>query len=114
MFDSYTTIFFVNTWNLTMPICNDNLNLKVFAIKECEYCAHCGLWYTEGDTAYVEPVVTVPEHRKLGLARAVIYEACNRARNLGAKRATVLSGQAFYYRIGFECSSEVYRWEKQV
>lgn len=99
---------------LLKPTLNENLNLKVFAIKECEYCAHCGLWYTEGDTAYVEPVVTVPEHRKLGLARAVIYEACNRARKLGAKRATVLSGQAFYYRIGFVCSSEVYRWEKQV
>jgi hypothetical protein len=31
---------------------------------------------------------------------------------MGAKRATVLSDQEFYYRIGFTLSSEVHRWEK--
>lgn len=93
---------------------NINEDLKVFALQGDEYCAHCGMWYTEGNSAYVEPVVTVPRHRKQGLARAVIYEACNRARKMGAKRATVLSDQEFYYRIGFERSSEVYRWEKSL
>ena len=88
--------------------------IRTFSIHGAEYCAHCGLWYTEGDTAYVEPVATVPGHRKKGLAKAAIYEACNRARKLGAKRATVLSDQEFYYRIGFECSSEVYCWEKEI
>ena len=87
--------------------------LNTFAIADGEYCAHCGLWYTEGDTAYVEPVVTLPQHRKQGLAKATIYEGCNRARALGAKRATVLSDQVFYYRIGFKLSSEVYWWEKE-
>ena len=85
---------------------NVNMQLKTFAITNSEYCAHCGLWYTEGVSAYVEPVVTIPEHRKKGLAKAVIYEACKRAQNLGAKRATVLSDQEFYYKIGFKCSSE--------
>lgn len=93
---------------------NENAELKIFALRGDEYCAHCGLWYTEGDTAYVEPVVTVPQHRGQGLAKAVVYEACNRARKLGATRATVLSDQEFYHRIGFECSSEVYCWEKEV
>ncbi len=88
--------------------------IRLFAIKGSEYCAHCGLWYTEGDTAYVEPVATAPEHRKKGLAKAAIYEACRRARAMGAKRATVLSDQEFYYRIGFTLSSEVYRWERSV
>lgn len=55
-----------------IPHANDAL--KTFAIADCEYCAHCGLWYTAGDTAYVEPVATVPEHRKRGLAKAVVYE----------------------------------------
>ena len=90
-----------------------NQPIRTFAIAGDVYCAHCGLWYTEGDTAYVEPVATVPEHRKKGLAKAAIYEACNRARKLGAKRATVLSDQEFYHRIGFVCSSEVYCWEKE-
>lgn len=89
-----------------------NNSLKVFAFDDSEYCAHCGIWYTEGETAYIEPVVTVPRCRKQGLAKAVVYEALNRARESGAKRAVVLSGQEFYYRIGFEKSSEFYRWEK--
>ena len=38
-----------------------NEDLKTFAIAHNEYCAHCGLWYTTGVTAYVEPVATVPE-----------------------------------------------------
>lgn len=96
------------------PTPNENADLKVFAVQGDGYCAHCGLWYTEGDTAYVEPVVTVPQHRKQGLAKAVVYEACDRARKLGARRAIVLSDQEFYHRIGFECSSEVYCWEKKV
>lgn len=93
---------------------NENADLKVFAVAEDIYCAHCGLWYTEGDTAYVEPVVTVPQHRGQRLAKTVVYEACNRARKLGAKKAIVLSDQEFYYRIGFECSSEVYCWEREM
>ena len=84
---------------------------RTFAMDGEEYCAHCGLWYSEGNTAYVEPVATVPAHRQKGLAKAAIYEACNRARRLGALRATVLSDQTFYYRISFTLSSEVYRWE---
>ncbi|MBQ8236826.1 MAG: GNAT family N-acetyltransferase [Oscillospiraceae bacterium] len=94
------------------PTPNENADLKIFALQDGEYCAHCGLWYTEGDCAYVEPVVTVPQHRGQGLAKAVVYEACNRARKLGARRAAVLSDQEFYDRIGFESSSEVYCWEK--
>ena len=90
-----------------------NEDLKTYAIANNEYCAHCGLWYSTGDTAYVEPVATVPEHRKQGLAKAVIYEACTRANALGAKRATVLSDQEFYFRIGFKLSSEVYDWERK-
>lgn len=93
---------------------NENADLKIFVLQGGEYCAHCGLWYTEGDTAYVEPVVTVPQHRGQGLAKAALYESCNRARKLSAKRAIVLSDQEFYYRIGFECSSEVYCWEKKI
>ncbi|MBO5522110.1 MAG: GNAT family N-acetyltransferase, partial [Roseburia sp.] len=94
------------------PTPNEISALKVFALNKGEYCAHCGVWYTKGDTAYIEPVVTVPQHRERGLAKAVIYEAVRRAKTLGANRATVLSDQAFYYRIGFECSSEVYCWKK--
>ena len=95
---------------LLKRIPNANEDLKTFAIANNEYCAHCGLWYSTGDTAYVEPVATVPEHRKQSLAKAVVYEACARAKALGARRAIVLSDQEFYFRIGFTLSSEVYDW----
>ena len=100
-------------WNddFFKPTPNYNRAFSVFAMNIDEYCAHCGIWYTKGETAYIEPVVTIPECRNIGLAKAVVYEAMNRAKELGAKRAIVLSGKEFYYRIGFEISSEVYCWE---
>lgn len=92
------------------PSLNCNNKLKVFAINSGEYCAHCGIWYTKGDTAYIEPVVTIPQCRKIGLAKAVVYEALARVKELGAKRAIVLSDQEFYYKIGFEKSSTFGSW----
>lgn len=86
--------------------------IKVFVVKDGEYVAHCGVWYDAGDTAYIEPVVTVPEHRGKGLGRAVVYEAINRAKKRGAKRAIVYSGQEFYLRFGMVKSSEVGTWVK--
>ena len=86
--------------------------IKVFAIKDGEYAAHCGVWYNGGNTAYIEPVATVPEHRGKGLGKAVVYEAVNRAKEQGAKRAIVLSDQDFYKRLGMIKSSEVGTWVK--
>jgi GNAT superfamily N-acetyltransferase len=40
-------------------------------------------------SAYVEPVATVPEHQRLGLARATITEGLRRLKRLGATRAFV-------------------------
>lgn len=80
---------------------------KVFAIKNGIYAAHCGIWYYGGKTAYVEPVVTVPEYRQMGLGRAVVYEALRRVKERGAERAIVLSSQDFYLKIGLTKSSEV-------
>jgi GNAT superfamily N-acetyltransferase len=96
--------------DLLKPSPNCSGRLKVFALKSDEYCAHCGIWYTKGDTAYIEPVVTIPRCRNIGLAKAVVYEALGRARRAGAGRAIVLSTQKFYYKIGFENSSEYYSW----
>ena len=91
-----------------------NTELKVFAVDKNEYCAHCGCWYTQGDTAYIEPVVTIPRCRHLGLGRAVVYEAVNRARAMGARRAVVLSSQEFYYKLGFTESSEFCAWVRHL
>ncbi|MBQ6234411.1 MAG: GNAT family N-acetyltransferase [Clostridia bacterium] len=67
-----------------------------------EYAAFCCLWYSEKtDYAYVEPVCTIPRHRKKGLAKTLLYEAMDRARALGAKTAYVISDMPFYEKLGF-------------
>lgn len=87
--------------------------IKVFIIKDNEYVAHCGVWYDGGETAYIEPVVTVPEHRGKSLGKAVVYEALNRAKVRGAKRGIVLSDLEFYRHIGMTKSSEIGKWTKK-
>lgn len=86
--------------------------IKTFVMKDGDYVAHCGLWYHGNETAYIEPVVTVPEYRRKGLGRAVVYEALKRAKNQGAKRAIVISEQDFYYHIGMKLSSQVATFAK--
>ena len=67
-----------------------------------EGAAYCCLWFREGtDYAYVEPVCTIPAYRGRGAAKALLYEALNRARALGANRAYVISDQVFYEKLGF-------------
>jgi len=70
---------------------------------EGEFAAHCTCWYDERtDYAYVEPICTIPKYRGMGLGKAIILEALNRCRNLGAKEAFVISEQEFYKKLGFE------------
>ncbi len=55
-----------------------------------ELASVCTLWYDDVTrSACVEPVATVPEHRRLGLARANISEGLRRVQRLGATRAFV-------------------------
>ncbi|MBO4286126.1 MAG: GNAT family N-acetyltransferase, partial [Bacilli bacterium] len=48
------------------------------------------------------PVCVIPEYRGKGVAKAMIYEALNRARFLGAKKAYVISDMEFYEKLGFK------------
>ncbi len=77
-----------------------------------KYVAHCGMWYRPGDDyAYVEPVATVPEYRKMGLGKAAVLEAVKRCGKLGAKQAIVHSSQQFYFNIGFYPAYTETWWE---
>ena len=99
---------------LPRPHFNKQLSLAA-ATGGGEPVAFCGLWYLPGtDYAYVEPVCTVPEWRGRGAGRAVVSEALDRARSLGAKRAYVISDQAFYERLGFRPDRHyTFRWKKE-
>lgn len=80
-----------------------DLDLRILVIApNGDYAAHCGMWcISDSGYAYVEPVFTLPEYRKLGLGKAAVLEGVNRCGKLGAKQAYVFSSQQFYYNIGF-------------
>ena len=80
-----------------------NRDLCVAACNnEGELVSICGLWYSpKTDYVYVEPVCTIPSCRGQGVAKAVIHEALNRAKSLGAKKAYVISDMEFYSKLGF-------------
>lgn len=77
------------------------------------YAAHCGMWHEPG-TPYclVEPVCTVPDYRRMGLARASVLEGVRRCGERGAKVAYVGSRLPIYYAIGFRPASNDTWWER--
>jgi predicted N-acetyltransferase YhbS len=67
------------------------------------YAAYCGMWVVpENRIAYVEPVATDPDHRRLGLGSVAVLEACRRAGAAGADVAWVGTDLPFYLALGFE------------
>jgi len=80
-----------------------DMSLRIMVVApNGDYAAHCGMWYADGEEcAYVEPVFTVPEYRRMGLAKAAVLEGSKRCGERGAKCSIVLSSQQFYYNIGF-------------
>ena len=80
-----------------------NPYLSITVKSEDKYVGHCSIWYSDKtDYAYVEPVCVIPGYRNKGIAKAMIYEALNRVRELGAKKAYVISDMEFYERLGFK------------
>lgn len=79
-----------------------DLKLKLL-IKDASghFVAACGMWFDQNsELALIEPVCVVPECRKLGLGREVVYEGMRRVKGLGAHKAVVGSSQQFYYSLG--------------
>lgn len=76
------------------------------------YACYGGMWWTpRNNLAYLEPLCTVPEHRKKGLAAALLAEM---ARRMGKKGATLLTGggDVFYQKIGFQPIHTWTFWER--
>jgi len=82
------------------------------------FAAHVGLTYDEVNRrAIVEPVVTRPDHRRRGLARALMLEGCRRVRALGATDVYVGTGDAvaaneLYEAVGFTEAYVGRTWRK--
>ena len=99
---------------LSSKMINKELVVAVVA-PDGNYVSHCGMWYNPRDFyCYVEPVVTDPEYRKMGLGKAAVLEAILRCSKLGAKQALVSSSQQFYYNIGFYPIQTSTWWELKV
>ena len=79
-----------------------------------EFVSFCILWWDEQNRiGILEPVGTVPDHRRKGLARAVVHEAVRRAAALGAEKVVVGAGLDFYLAIGFEKKYANYVWVRE-
>ena len=77
-----------------------------------EYVCYAGMWWTkENGLAYMEPLCTVPEHRRKGLAAAAMSALYRRTKGLGATHMTG-GGDPIYDRVGFKPVVEWAFWEK--
>jgi GNAT superfamily N-acetyltransferase len=79
-----------------------------------KYACFAGMWFDEVNKyAYLEPLATVPEHRRKGLATVALAEGIRKTKALGA---TYCFGGVpeFYTALGFEtvCSREL--WKKEL
>ena len=77
----------------------------------------CTAWFDDvSRTAYLEPVATVPAHRKRGLGKAVILEALHRLKRMGCKVAFVGGyserANALYFSVMGPAHDISEPWEK--
>jgi GNAT superfamily N-acetyltransferase len=84
------------------PTARRDLKIAV-AAPNGDFAAFCGMFYEPIHRyAYVEPVATDPDYRRMGLGKAAVLEGIRRCVELGATVAYVGSDQAFYQAIGFK------------
>lgn len=84
----------------------------IIANKHEDYVCFSGMWWVpENKLAYMEPLCTVPEYRKKGLAAAALTQHYRRLKALGAEYMTG-GGNDFYKRIGYEDEIHWLHWKK--
>jgi len=78
------------------------------------FIAHAQGWLADNtDYLYVEPVCVIPQARGSGIGSFVVKELLNRAAQLGAKQAYVISDNPFYEKIGFVNDQHYTFWWKE-
>ncbi len=78
-----------------------------------DYACFAGMWYdAKNKYAYLEPLATVPEYRRMGLATIALTEGMRKTKKLGANYC--FGGvPEFYTAIGFETILNRELWKKQ-
>jgi len=78
------------------------------------FVSYCGMWYEPVNRiAYVEPVCTDPDHRRMGLASAAVLEGIRRCGKLGATVAYVGATLPVYLSIGFRQIYNRAAWRRE-
>jgi len=101
------------------PSFDNDLNLVMVA-PDGSFASHAGMTYDEDNHfAVFEPVCTNPEHRRKGLAQALMFEALKRLQPRGTVCVEVATGHAeaanaLYNSIGFTEVYEGYYWVKEL
>ena len=90
------------------PSFRKDLTIVVTA-PDGRFVSFCGMWYESVNRyALIEPLATDPDHRRMGLAKAAVWEGIRRCADEGAEVVYVGSDQLFYKAIGFK---ELYKSE---
>lgn len=77
------------------------------------FVAFCGMFYEPtGRFAYVEPVATDPDYRRMGLGKAAVLEGIRRCGELGANMAYVGNELPIYKSVGFKIIHTSQCWLK--
>jgi GNAT superfamily N-acetyltransferase len=96
------------------PTARRDLKIAV-AAPDGTFVAFCGMFYQpDSRFAYVEPVATDPDYRRMGLGKAAVLEGIHRCVALGATDAYVGSDQPFYLSLGFDVIYVSQCWHKMI
>jgi len=94
------------------PNYRKDLNLVTVA-PDGNYASYCGMWHdTTNRVAYVEPVCTDPDYRRIGAGTAAVLEGIRRCGQEGATVAFVGSEQPFYLSMGFKKLFGISLWTR--
>ena len=94
---------------------NYRKDLSIVAVApDGAYASYCGMWQDHVNTvAYVEPVCTDPDYRRMGLGTAVVLEGIRRCGAEGATIAVLGSEQPFYMSMGFKKLFDINLWARE-
>jgi ribosomal protein S18 acetylase RimI-like enzyme len=85
----------------------------VIKAPDGKYVCFAGMWIDKQNKyAYLEPLATVPEYRRMGLATIALVEGMKKTKAIGAKYC--FGGvREFYYDIGFKTIADRELWKKE-
>ena len=102
------------------PGYNADLDVRAF-YHDTVLTSGCTCWYDDVDNCgQFQPVGTKEEHRRKGLASAVMTRAMENLRRYGADRVLVWTGKdliravRLYQKLGFNITNEDYGWKRSV